>query len=189
VAAEPTSDWPADALEVGRIGEAWGLKGGFRVLPYADPPEALIAAPRWHLKAPVDQVHVAAGAPRMPAALEISSVRTQGDGYVAASPGVADRTAAEALRGARIFVARSSFPAVGADEYYWADLIGLAVRNRDGVDLGEVVGLMDTGAQSVLRVQSAGATAGERLIPFVAAFVDSVDLTSRRIVVDWGLDY
>ena len=81
------------------------------------------------------------------------------------------------------------FPAVGADEYYWADLIGLAVRNRDDVDLGVVVGLMDNGPQSVLRVQPADAAAGERLIPFVAAFVDSVDLAGRRIVVDWGLDY
>ncbi len=189
MSADLPSDWPIDALEVGRIGEAWGLKGGFRVLTYADPPEALIAAPRWHLQSPADQVHVAVGAARLRPSLRISSLRAQAGGYVAISPDVADRTAAESLRGARIFVARSSFPAVGADEYYWADLIGLAVRNRDDVDLGEVVGLMDTGAQSVLRVQSADASAGERLIPFVAAFVDSVDLPARRIVVDWGLDY
>jgi 16S rRNA processing protein RimM len=189
VAAERPFDWPADALEVGRIGEAWGLKGGFRVLPYSDPPEALMAAARWHLEAPVDRVHVAAGGSRLPPSLEISSLRAQGDGYVALSPGVADRSAAEALRGARIFVARSSFPAVGADEYYWADLIGTTVRNRDGVVLGEVVGLIDTGPQSVLRVHADDAEGGERLIPFVAAFIDSVDLGARRIVVDWGLDY
>jgi 16S rRNA processing protein RimM len=189
VAADSSSDWPADALEVGRIGEAWGLKGGFRVLPYADPPEALTAARRWHLQAPADRIHVAADAPRLPASIAIAGVRPQGDGYVATSPDVADRTAAEALRGARIFVPRSAFPAVSDDEYYWADLIGLAVRNRDDVELGQVVGLMDTGAQSVLRVQPADAAEGERLIPFVAAFVDSVDLPGRRIVVDWGLDY
>jgi 16S rRNA processing protein RimM len=189
VAAERSSDWPADALEVGRIGEAWGLKGGFRVLPYADPPEALMAASRWHLKAASDDAHVAASAAKQPASLEISSMRAQGDGFVAVSPGVADRTAAEALRGVRIFVARSSFPAVGTDEYYWADLIAMTVRNRDDVVLGEVVGLIDTGPQSVLRVRGDGAEGEERLIPFVAAFVDSVDLAARRIVVDWGLDY
>ena len=187
--AARAADWPADALEVGRIGEAWGLKGGFRVLPYAEPPEALIAASRWHLQAPTDQVHIPTSAPRLPPSLAIKSLRSQGDGYVAVSPDVADRSAAEALRGARIFVARSSFPAVGADEYYWADLIGLTVRNRDDIDLGKVVGLLETGAQSVLRVQSADNTDAERLIPFVAAFVDSVDLAARRIVVDWGLDY
>lgn len=189
VAADTSSDWPADAVEIGRIGEAWGLKGGFRVLPYADPPEALSAARRWHLQAPSDRIHVAAGAPQPPPSIVISGVRPQGDGYVASSPDVADRTAAEALRGARIFVPRSIFPAVGVDEYYWADLIGLAVRNREDVELGQVVGLMETGAQSVLRVQPADAKEGERLIPFVAAFVDSVDLPTRRIVVDWGLDY
>ena len=141
-------------------------------------------------QAPADRVHVAAGTPhRPPPSLAIASLRSQGDGYVASSPDVADRTAAEALRGARIFVPRSSFPEVGADEYYWADLIGLAVRNRDDVELGQVVGLLDTGAQSVLRVQPADATGGERLIPFVAAFVDSVDMPAARIVVDWGLDY
>ena len=189
MAANPSSDWPADALEVGRIGEAWGLQGGFRVLPYADPPEALSAARRWHLQAPLDRVHVVAHAATLPPSLRIPKLRLQGDGYVATSPDVADRTAAEALRGARIFVPRSGFPAVGVDEYYWADLIGLAVRNRDDVVLGEVVGLMDTGAQSVLRVQPGESGSAERLIPFVAAFVDSVDLPAGRIVVDWGLDY
>ena len=81
----------------------------------------------------------------------------------------------------------------GADEFYWADLIGLEVVNRDGVVLGEVVGLIDTGPHSVLRVAPAGAGEGaaaeERLIPFVSAYVDTVDLAARRIVVDWGLDF
>ena len=52
MAREALAPWPDDALEVGRIGEAWGLKGGFHVLPYADPPEALLAASVWHLKPP-----------------------------------------------------------------------------------------------------------------------------------------
>jgi 16S rRNA processing protein RimM len=179
--------WPDDALEVGRIGEAWGLKGGFRVLPYADPPEALLAASRWHLKPP--DARRPASAPALPATLEIASVRTSGDGLIAASPAVPDRTAAEALRGARIFIARSQFPKPAEDEFYWADLIGLDVVNREGVTLGGVVGLIDTGPQSVLRIQPAGAGAQEVLIPFVSAYVDGVDLTTRRIVVDWGLDY
>lgn len=187
--AARAADWPVDALEVGRIGEAWGLKGGFRVLPYAEPPDALMASSRWHLEAPVDRVHVGASSVRLPPSLAVSSMRSQGDGFVAVSADVADRTAAEALRGARIFVARSSFPKVGADEYYWADLIGMTVRNRDDVVLGEVVGLLDTGPQSVLRVKGDAVEGGERLIPFVSAFVDSVDLASQRIVVDWGLDY
>jgi 16S rRNA processing protein RimM len=181
--------WPEDALEVGRIGEAWGLKGAFRVLPYATPPGALRTASRWHLRPAEGAARTAATTAPTPAALRISSVRDQGDGFVAISPEVTDRTAAEALRGARIFVARADFPRPGADEFYWADLIGMAVVNRDGVALGTVAGLIDNGPQSVLRVEATGEGDEERLIPFVAAYVDSVDLPARRIVVDWGLDY
>ena len=107
---------------------------------------------------------------------------------VAAVRDIGDRTAAEALRGARIFVPRSSFPSAASDEFYWVDLIGLQVFNRDGVLLGEVSDLIDNGAHSVLRVRAAP-DATERLIPFVAAYVDDVSLEAKRITVDWGLDY
>jgi len=188
MAREALAPWPDDALEVGRIGEAWGLKGGFHVLPYADPPEALLAASCWHLR-PAEGARRPASAAPLPATLEIASVRASSDGLIASSPGVLDRTAAEALRGARIFIARSQFPRPGADEFYWADLIGLGVVNREGLTLGSVVGLIDTGPHSVLRIQPPATDGEEVLIPFVSAYVDSVDLTARRIVVDWGLDY
>ena len=142
MAQDALSAWPDDALEVGRIGAAWGLNGDFRVLPYADPPTALLAAARWHLRPADDFAPRAAIAP-LPPTLEIARVRARGDGFVASSPAVTDRTAAEALRGARIFIARSRFPAPGSDEFYWVDLIGMAVSNRDGVHLGSVVGLLD----------------------------------------------
>jgi 16S rRNA processing protein RimM len=187
VARDAPLPWPADAVEVGRIGEAWGLKGGFRVFGYADPPLALMAASRWHLR-PADDLRPATSPPLV-ASIEIASVRAHGDGYVATSPAVIDRTAAEALRGARIFVARSRFPEPDADEFYWADLIGMAVANRDGLVLGSVAGLLDNGAQSILRVQPPEAHAPELLIPFVSTYVDSVDLPGRRIVVDWQPDY
>lgn len=181
--------WPDDALEVGRIADAWGVKGWFKVQPYASEPEALLSARRWHLQpAP-------AGAPgaRTPKLLDIREAREHGDGLVASALGIDDRAAAEALRGARVFVGRAEFPPPGNDEYYWADLIGLAVVNRQGEDLGTVVGLLENGQQGVLRIQprpgGSGDAAEERLIPFVAAFIDSVDVPGRRIVVDWGLDY
>jgi 16S rRNA processing protein RimM len=185
VARDALSAWPGDAIEVGRIGEAWGLKGGFRVIAHAEPPLALLAAKLWHLR-PADEVRP--GSAVMPPTLEIASIRARGDGYVACSPSVTDRSAAEALRGARIFVARSAFPEPAADEFYWADLIGMAVVNRAGHVLGDVVGLLDNGAQSVLRVQPADGSA-ELLIPFVAIYVDAVDLPARRIAVDWAVDF
>ena len=182
--------WPADAPEVGRIGDAWGLKGWFKVQSYASPPEAILSARHWHLRASgrlPAQAH-------LPQTLEIRAVREHGDGIVASAEGIDDRSGAEALRGARIYVKRADFPKAGPDEYYWSDLMGLEVVNRDGAVLGAVVGLIDTGPHSVLRVgqkAEAGTEEGavERLIPFVSAYVDSVDLPGRRVVVDWGLDF
>lgn len=182
----PESEFPADAVEVGRIVDAWGVKGWIRVQPHAAQPRALFASKRWYLQP--------SAGPRglLPALLRITQAREHGDQIVAGLRDVGDRRSAEALRGARIFVPRSSFPSVGEDEYYWVDLIGLQVVNRDGVDLGVVHGLIDTGAHAVLRVAPAGsadAPGDERLIPFVAAYVDVVDRDAGRITVDWGLDY
>ncbi|MEO8080010.1 MAG: ribosome maturation factor RimM [Caldimonas sp.] len=189
MAATADSGWPDDALEVGRIVDAWGIKGSFRVQAYAAEPGALLTARRWHLQPP-DGEPVRRGtiAPRIPTLLDITAAREHGDGLVATARDIGDRTAAEALRGARVFLGRSTFPAPGADEFYWADLIGLAVANRSGTPLGTVAGLIDNGPQSVLRVQTEG-EGEERLIPFVAAYVDGVDLAAGTITVDWQLDY
>jgi 16S rRNA processing protein RimM len=183
----PDAGFPPDAVEVGRILDAWGIKGWVRVQPYAKDPQALFSSRRWFLLPPENAI----GKPALPPLLRITAAREQGDGIVAAAQDIEDRDAAEALRGARIFISRNSFPTPGTDEFYWVDLIGLQVHNRDGVLLGEVAGLIDNGAHSVLRVRcegEAGDTA-ERLIPFVAAYIDHVDLSARRIDVDWGLDY
>lgn len=188
-AAEPA--WPDDAVEVGRIGGAWGVKGWFKVQPFAADPQALFSSKRWFLREPDDARPARPGAAALPALLKIVEAKEHGDGVVARAQEVADRDAAEALRGARIFVGRSSFPTAGADEYYWVDLIGLPVRNREGVALGEVVDLMSTGPQQVLVVHQAQGAARpiERLIPFVDAYVDEVDLPARRVLVDWQPDY
>ena len=174
------ADFPADAVEVGRVIGAWGIKGWFKVLPFAADPQALFSTKRWYLRPPEGP----GLAP--PPLLRVTHAREHGGMVVAGAQEVADRQAAEALKGARVFVARSSFPTAGSDEYYWVDLIGCAVVNREGLALGSVVDLIDTGAHSVLRV---GQGEDERLIPFVAAYIDDVDLASRRITVDWGLDF
>jgi 16S rRNA processing protein RimM len=184
--------WPTDAVEVARVLGAWGVKGWIRVHPYAADPQAVFSSRRWFLRAGSDW----APARRVPPLLRIRQAREHGDTVVATADELPDRSAAEALKGARIFVSRASFPTPGRDEYYWVDLIGLQVVNRAGTDLGRVADLLDTGAQSVLRVVAdppghpAGAAAApERLIPFVNAYVDEVDLVGRRIRVDWGEDY
>jgi len=190
------SAWPEDAIEVGRIVDAWGLKGWIKVQPFAGDPQALFSSRRWFLL-PSEKTGPLrpAGAAAIPSLLKISQVKDHGDVVVALAQEVPDRNAAEALRGARVFIGRASFPSAGPDEFYWVDLIGLNVVNRAGDRLGSVAGLIDTGPHSVLRVAPEGVPVGvsaqeaERLIPFVATYVDEVSLEQRRIVVDWGLDY
>ena len=198
---EPT--FPDDAVEVGRVLGAWGIKGGIRVMPFAKDPQALFSSRCWFLRPPEGpQVVLSTRPGAYPPVLRITSSKVQGDSVVATAQELPDRNAAEAMRGARIYIARSNFPTAGDGEFYWFDLIGLDVVNREGDVLGCVVGLIDTGAHSVLRLRrpeltvSAGAAApevaadeSERLIPFVGAFIDGVDLAARRITVDWGLDY
>lgn len=168
-----------------------------KIQSYALDPQALFAATHWFLKAAEDRVSAPkpiGATSRLPVALKIVQVREHGDGIVASAEGVNDRNGAEALRGARIFTSRADFPSPKADEYYWVDLIGLQVSNKQGENLGQVIGLIDTGPHSVLRVLPPNMTTPvkpdeERLIPFVSAYVDEVSLAERRITVDWGLDY
>ncbi len=180
------ADLPADAIEVGRIQDAWGIKGWFKVLPYSADPEALFSARRWYVLPAEKGVKTFAGV----GALKITEVKVHSDTVVACAHEVDDRTAADALRGARIFISKSNFPAAKEGEYYWVDLIGLAVINRQGQHLGHVADLLSTGPQTVLVIDDATASKPEqRMIPFVAAYIDDVSLVERRILVDWQLDY
>jgi 16S rRNA processing protein RimM len=180
------AELPADAIEVGRIADAWGIKGWFKVLPYSASPEAFFSSKRWYLLPAEKGAKTFTGTLK----LVIKEAKEHSDTVVAMAQDVDDRSAAEALRGARIFVARSSFPTAEKDEYYWVDLIGLDVVNREGIALGSVKELLSTGAQTVLVMDyEQDGKPQERMIPFVAAYVDDVDLAARRITVDWQSDY
>ncbi len=189
--------WPEDAIEVGRIGEPWGLKGWVKVQPFAADPQALFSSRRWFLlpSEKTGPLRPAAGAAAIPSLIKITQIKDHGDVVVALAQEVSDRNAAEALRGARVFIGRASFPTPDPDEFYWVDLIGLHVVNREGEKLGTVAGLIDTGPHSVLRVapevlpEGVSTQEAERLIPFVGAYVDVVSLERKLITVDWGLDY
>ncbi len=198
-----TAALPADAIEVGRIADAWGIKGWFKVLPHSASPEALFSSKRWFLLPPDRPMKPSrattavatqtAQAWTEPLVLRVKESKDHSGTIVACAHDVDDRNAAESLRGGRIFVPRSSFPSAAEGEYYWVDLIGLQVVNREGLDLGQVRDLMSTGPQTVLVLEAAPETEGgkpvERMIPFVSAFVDGVDLPAKRITVDWQPDY
>lgn len=188
--AFPPCELPTDAVEIGRIQDAWGIKGWMKIHAHSRSSDALLTADQVFLlppSPPYDRgFDVFSGCTTLP----LSEVKTHADGIVALTPAVTDRNLAERLKGARLFMARSQFPNTDTDEYYWVDLIGLSVRNREGVELGVVRDLMATGPHSVLCIEYAdGEKAAERMIPFVAAYVDHVDKVAGVITVDWQTDY
>lgn len=177
---------PADAVEVGRIADAWGVKGWFKVVAFSADPEALFSAKEWFLQPAEKGAKHFTGTKLLP----VKQARFHSDTIVATSPAAPDRNAAEALRGARVFIAREHFPKTEDGEYYWVDLLGLHVRNREGVALGVVKDLMATGPQTVLVLgYEEDGKERERMIPFVDAYIDQVDLPGKTIVADWQTDY
>jgi 16S rRNA processing protein RimM len=177
---------PADAVEVGRILGAWGVKGWVKVIPHSASPEALFSSRRWYLQ-PAEKGNQAFSGTVL---LRIQEAKEHSDAIVARVHDIDDRDVAESLKGARIFVPRSSFPTAGENEYYWIDLIGLDVINREGLALGRVADLVATGPQTVLVLEyELDGKRAERMIPFVSAYVDDVDLAARKILVDWQADY
>ncbi|WP_347554779.1 ribosome maturation factor RimM [Robbsia sp. KACC 23696] len=180
---------PDDLIEVGVIGQAYGVRGQVKVFPHAGAPDgdaAMLNARHWWLRGPRD------AAPRR---LAVRGPRVHSGAIAASIAGCDDRDAAMALKGTAVLVRRADFPALPDGEYYWVDLIDLAVVNPAGTALGRVRDLMDNGAHSVLRVvydaqDADGLTVErERLIPFVDAYLREVDLPGKRIVVDWDVDY
>jgi 16S rRNA processing protein RimM len=147
---------------------ASGLKGEVKVKTFTETPEGLGAYGA--LKAPDGR------------AFTVRSVRVaKPDQAVVRFEGVAGRTEAEALKGLELFVTREALPPPNAEEFYHADLIGLAAVDRDGRAIGPVTGVYNFGAGDVIAVARAGG--GELLLPFTRAAVPVIDMPAGRIVV------
>ena len=117
--------------------------------------------------------------------LTITTGREQSKTVVASIEGVNDREQARALMGAEIYIDRSQLPELTPGEYYWDDLLGLEVVNAQGISLGKVVQMVDTGANGVLVSKSHK----EHWVPFIKPYLLSVDLNQGRIEVDWDEDF
>jgi len=115
-------------------------------------------------------------------AVEIDALRPAGDCFVARLKGVADRDAAAMLRNKDLYVPRERLPAPEDDEFYLADLVGLAVMDRDGKKLGTVMAVHDFGAGPVLefRPDAGGDTV---MLPFTEQIVPVVDVAGGRLMV------
>lgn len=178
---------PSDAIEVASVIDAWGVKGWLKLIPHSADPQALFSSSHWYLVPKAD----ARRAQPPGTQVEVLELREHSNQLVALLAGITDRASAQKLRGTRVFLPRSGFPPPGKDEYYWVDLLGLQVVNRDRLALGTVVGMHPTGPHCALVLDFTledGKTA-QRMIPFVSAYIDSVSLEDRKIVVDWQPDY
>lgn len=167
---------------MGHIAGPFGVLGWVRVTPYTEHPDGLLDYPVWWLGKD--------GPPWREARVARCEVR--GSMLTVALEGCTDRAVAAQLQGLQIAVPRNSLPDLaknGREGYYWVDLIGLEVINLQAEELGKVTGLLETGANDVLRVCNPVEGDKERLIPFVDAVVAGVDLEKGRITVDWGVDY
>ena len=153
---------------VAQVGAAHGVRGEVKVTTFTADPMAL---------ADYKTLLRQDGSP----ALTISSARSAKGGIVARLKGVADRNAAEALRGLKLYIPRDSLPEPEEDEFYLADLIGLFVETAEGEALGTVKAVQDFGAGDLLEIQppEGGAT---WYLPFTKEAVPEVRLADRKVI-------
>jgi 16S rRNA processing protein RimM len=164
---------------MGRIAGPYGVRGFARVQVYTEAIDSLLDFDEWLI-----------GRQGRWETRKVAEAVVHGDGLVARLEGIDTPEAARALRGSDVAILRGDLPPPEADEVYWVDLVGCEVVNRNGVNLGRVSSLLETGANDVLVVVSgSGDTRVERLIPYVGQVVESVDVPGRGIRVDWEEDY
>jgi 16S rRNA processing protein RimM len=162
---------------LGRLTAVWGVEGWLKVASYTDPPEALLRYPVWH----VARVDGNGWEPIAPAGGRPHGTKEQ---LVVQLEGVGDPESARRWAGRDVAVPRRDLAPLGPREYYWEDLIGLAVRNRAGRELGRVGHFVDLPAGPVMVVKDG---AQEHWIPLAPQHLRRIDLEQGRIEVDWDL--
>lgn len=175
---------PEDRIEIGQLRSAYGLNGWLWVYSNTEPMTNIFDYLPWYIQHK-DGWQLA----------DVKRWKPHGKGLVVALKGVSDRTAADQLVGARIWIAKSQLPQAGMDEYYWSDLKGLTVlglsEDEQEINLGQIHELFETGANDVMVVHATpdSIDVEERMIPWHKDVVQRVDLAERRIYVNWGVDY
>ena len=167
---------------MGHIAGPFGIYGWVKVNPYTEYIDGLLEYSSWWLRKENDEW----------LEVQVDTGQISGNNLNAKLKECTDRTQALQLKGMQIAIPRSQLPDLpedGDSGYYWSDLVGTVVVNLEGEELGKVVGLFETGANDVLRIQRMDQEGKERLIPFIEQIIIKVDLKLSRIIVDWGKDY
>jgi len=160
---------------IGRINGLYGVRGWLKVFSYTSPITNILNYSPWHLYQHGQWRTVS-----------LSEGQAHGKGIIVRLETIHNRDEAARLLGSDIAINREQLPPTAKGEYYWADLIGLTVVNRENVALGQVDHLLETGANDVLVVKGER----ERLIPFLLEqVVVDVDLAQKVLRVDWDEDF
>lgn len=174
-------------IVLGRMTAPHGVNGWLRLHPFGDDPESWRGIKRWWLGSDDQDFSSWRAYP-------LQAMRLQGKGWVVKLTGVDDRNAAESLVGFYVGAPREALPATDEGEYYWGDLVGLAVVNERQETLGRVTEMIESGANAVMVVTEEaktgqGTKAQQRLLPFVGQVVKDVNLATGVMRVDWELDW
>lgn len=173
---------PATTVTLGQLGAVYGVKGWIKIQSFTDDPEAIFDYRPWQLSKQ-GKVQV----------VQVEEWRRHNKGLIAKLTGIDDRDQAHLLTGADILIDEELLPELPAGEFYWRDLMGMSVVNRDGYDMGVVDQIMATASNDVMVVKANSNDAfgrAERLIPFIQSqYIIDVDKTGQRIVVDWPADF
>jgi 16S rRNA processing protein RimM len=154
---------------LGRIAAAHGLKGEVLIHSFAQAPESIAAY------GPLSD--------RTGSKLfTITRAKATAKGVLARLAGIADRTAAEALRGVELYVDRDRLPPPAKDEFYHADLIGLLAVDPEGQPIGRIAAIHNFGAGDLIEIALAGSAKTE-LVPFTEATVPNLDVAAGRAVI------
>ena len=154
---------------VARIGAAHGVRGAVKLWTFTEDPLAVKHYGPLSTKDGMRQ-------------FEVTHVREAKDHLVATLQGVATREDAERLNGIELYIAREKLPATDDDEYYHADLVGLAAVNAANEPVGRVIAIHNFGAGDIIEI--APAHGPTMLLPFTNAVVPTVDLANGRVVVE-----
>ena len=158
----------SDLICLGAIAGAYGVRGEVRLKSFCAVPESIAD----YGPLVTEDGH----------AFDVTLTRPISGAYAARLSGVTTKEAADALKGVRLHVARERMPPPDEDEYYHADLIGVAVYDTGGVHIGAIKAVQDHGAGDILEVSRPGLA--ELLVPFTRTAVPTVDLGAGRIIVD-----
>ena len=164
---------------LGRLVVPYGVKGWFHLHPFGDDPESWKRMSQWWLAADDGDKAQWLG-------FKLADLRQHSNGWVAKLEGVDSRDAAEAMAGWYFAAPHDELPAANSGEYYWAELVGLQVTNLQGISLGVIDSIIESGAHHVLKLLDGER---ERLLPFVEQIVKEVNVAGSSVTVDWQADW